>query len=64
METTKTVDVRSARRDASRTNLLDTAIQMPSAEGVDARTTRRLAEVAQMSPKTVYNVFGAKAELL
>ena len=64
METPKTVAGRSARKDASRTKLLDTAFQMLSAEGVDALTTRRLAEVAQMSPKTVYNVFGSKADLL
>ncbi|MGX9356673.1 TetR/AcrR family transcriptional regulator [Roseobacteraceae bacterium S113] len=64
METAKTVDGRSARKDASRTKLLDTAFQMLSVEGLDALTTRHLAEVAQMSPKTVYNVFGSKADLL
>ena len=64
METPKNADGRSARKDASRRKLLDTAFQMLSAEGVDALTTRHLAEVAQMSPKTVYNVFGSKAELL
>ena len=64
METPKNADGRSARKDASRRKLLDTAFQMLSAEGVDALTTRHLAEVAQMAPKTVYNVFGSKAELL
>ena len=64
METPKNADGRSARKDASRRKLLDTAFQMLSAEGVDALTTRHLAKVAQMSPKTVYNVFGSKAELL
>lgn len=58
------LDGRSARKGASRQRLLESAFEILDRDGVEAVTMRKLADAAKMSPKTVYNVFGSKAELL
>jgi len=58
------VDLREAGKNRRRRQILDAARQLIEADGRDALSMRRLAEVAQLSTRTLYNLYGAKEDIL
>lgn len=55
---------RKAQADATRDAILDAAHRLFLADGYSATSIRAVAEAAQVSDQTIYNVFGDKPSLL
>ncbi len=58
------MDLREAGKNRRRRQILDSARELIEAEGRDALSMRRLAERAQVSTRTLYNLYGAKEDIL
>ena len=63
MQTTAST-YKSGRQVERRVKILRTARRLVSEVGYDGLTMRGLATAAEVSPKTLYNLFGSKDELL
>ena len=55
---------RAQQAERARSRIVDAASRMLLSEGVAAMTIAGLAEEARVSPQTVYNTFGGKAEVV
>lgn len=58
------MDGRRARKIESKHKLVAAALVVVKQKGIDALTIRYLADVANVVPATVYNVFGNKSNLI
>ena len=60
----RVVDLREAGKSRRRRQILDAARQLIEADGREALSMRRLAECAELSTRTLYNLYGAKEDIL
>jgi AcrR family transcriptional regulator len=60
----RVVDLREAGKSRRRRQILDAARELIEADGREALSMRRLAECAQLSTRTLYNLYGAKEDIL
>jgi AcrR family transcriptional regulator len=60
----RVVDLREAGKSRRRRQILDAARELIEADGREALSMRRLAECAQLSTRTLYNLYGAKDDIL
>jgi AcrR family transcriptional regulator len=60
----RVVDLREAGKNRRRRQILDAARELIEADGREALSMRRLAECAQLSTRTLYNLYGAKEDIL
>lgn len=58
------MDLREAGKNRRRRQILDAARELIEADGRQALSMRRLAECAQLSTRTLYNLYGAKEDIL
>jgi AcrR family transcriptional regulator len=60
----RVVDLREAGKSRRRRQILDAARKLIETDGREALSMRRLAECAQLSTRTLYNLYGAKEDIL
>jgi AcrR family transcriptional regulator len=60
----RVVDLREAGKNRRRRQILDAARGLIEAHGRETLSMRRLAERAQLSTRTLYNLYGAKEDIL
>ena len=60
----RVVDLREAGKNRRRRQILDAARELIETDGRQALSMRRLAECAQLSTRTLYNLYGAKEDIL
>ncbi len=58
------MDLREAGKSRRRRQILDAARELIATDGRESLSMRRLAECAQLSTRTLYNLYGAKEDIL